>query len=668
MPRLRRTFVVLLLVTATLTLLATPALLFARAGGGQSYSGSHSSGGGGGGGSGHGDGIGWLIFQLVRLCFYYPKVGVPVVVIVILLFVYGSRQGQQSYRTSVIRRARAARDVNREQSIVQMIQARDPAFAAAPFFDRVSTAFDKIQQAWAGQNLTAVRPFISDAVYERFNLQFDEQRFLGYRNRMEQVRVESIDLAHAQSGEHFDHLDVRICATAIDQNVRLADGQILSGSSEPEPFIEIWSFLRRRGAATHPDKPGLMEGNCPNCGGAIDINQNANCKYCGALLRSGQYDWVLAEITQECEWEPRRTTAIPGMQALRQRDSGFNLQELEDKASVIFWRKNTAERLFDVKSLRKSALPDFCDRFQAYLKQHLATDRTWYGDCAVGSVDVRGLLPATSNQPLTTNNSPGFDRALLEIRWSGTRFTLAPSGVPQRHEQSAVARTLLVLARKSGVTSNPDKSISSAHCPGCGAPDSGSTAGVCEFCGATLNDGSTTWALEDAMAINHPRAQSLLARLESSPQTEEAPEIDVPPPPPSVPSAAGVLAWMVKMTLADGHLDARERQLLASTAAHYNVPPDRLDQMIAAAQTNSLDVPAPADREEAQGQLHAIARVALADGRITREENALLRSAAGRLGLSDYDLSQLLKRVQRELYTDARQTLRAARNGGNGRT
>ena len=23
-----------------------------------------------------------------------------------------------------------------------------------------------------------------------------------------------------------------------------------------------------------------------------------------AILRSGQYDWVLAEITQECEWQP----------------------------------------------------------------------------------------------------------------------------------------------------------------------------------------------------------------------------------------------------------------------------------------------------------------------------------------------------------------------------
>src|SRR5438067_7589547 len=52
---------------AFLLVILLPALLYARAGGGQSYSGGggHSSGGGGGGG---GSGIGWLIWELIRLC------------------------------------------------------------------------------------------------------------------------------------------------------------------------------------------------------------------------------------------------------------------------------------------------------------------------------------------------------------------------------------------------------------------------------------------------------------------------------------------------------------------------------------------------------------------------------------------------------------------------
>ena len=33
------------------------------------------------------------------------------------------------------------------------------------------------------------------------------------------------------------------------------------------------------------------------------MNQSANCTHCQALLRSGEYDWVLTEITQESEWQ-----------------------------------------------------------------------------------------------------------------------------------------------------------------------------------------------------------------------------------------------------------------------------------------------------------------------------------------------------------------------------
>src|SRR5439155_68413 len=79
-----------------------------------------------------------------------------------------------------------------------------------------------------------------------------------------------------KSDHLFDTLAVRIAARASDFNVSLRDGSAISGSDDSGPFAEIWSFLRRRGTQTL-DKAGLIEGNCPNCGAAIEMNQNANC-------------------------------------------------------------------------------------------------------------------------------------------------------------------------------------------------------------------------------------------------------------------------------------------------------------------------------------------------------------------------------------------------------
>ena len=61
----------------------------------------------------------------------------------------------------------------------------------------------------------------------------------------------------------------------------------------PESFVEIWSFIRRRGVTSTPGDRGLFEGNCPNCGASLELNQLGACASCEAVLRNGEYDWVL---------------------------------------------------------------------------------------------------------------------------------------------------------------------------------------------------------------------------------------------------------------------------------------------------------------------------------------------------------------------------------------
>jgi len=662
-------------------LLALPADLLARAGGGEGYSGGRRGGGGSGGGGGDGGFVIYLIVRLFELCFYYPAVGVPILLIVLACVGYVWFKGRDTYQSSVIRRATADRDVRRQPSIAAEVRGRDPQFDPEVFLGRVREAFLKIQQAWAGQDLSAVRPFISDAVHERFGLQFEEQKALGYRNRMDRVTVQRATLAEARSDALFDELAVRIQASAVDQKVRLADGGVVSGSASPQTFVEVWSFLRRRGATSHPEKPGLMEGCCPNCGAAVAMNQSANCQYCGALLRSGLYDWVLVEITQEYEWERRDRASAPGVDAVRARDPEFNPQELEDRASVVFWRRTAAERVNSVKPIRKVATDAFADAFERRTRATAGNPRTYHGECAVGAVNLLGVLPAGDGDGAVPDD--GQDRALVEVRWSGWRFTAFPDGrPPARGEQSAVVHSLLVLARRADARSNPDQSVASAHCPTCGAPEAGGTDGACQYCGTVLNDGRRWWSLEEETTLSSPRGQSLVAPLGAQASAGYAAADDgdghlapaAPPPagwgPPRELPGQSVVAWMVKMTLADGRVDDRERALLTSAAKRYRVPAERVDAMIAAAAAGELNLPEPADADEARRHLANMARAALADGTLSGDEYALLRTSGQRLGLSDHDVKQLLRRTKAEMFAEARGENRAARaavrNGSGG--
>ena len=54
------------------------------------------------------------------------------------------------------------------------------------------------------------------------------------------------------------------------------------------------------------------------------MNQNANFAHCGAMLRSGQYDWVLAEITQDSEWVASQRTDLASVRSDDRARSGVS--------------------------------------------------------------------------------------------------------------------------------------------------------------------------------------------------------------------------------------------------------------------------------------------------------------------------------------------------------
>lgn len=634
-------------IVFVVSLLICAAVALGRAGGGGGYHGGggsrggggfHSSGGGGGGfhyggrGGGGGSGSGGPN----GTAFFF------VIIVIVLILVILTKLNENAQAARIVR-GRMLQEASDAEAMLRRLREADPAFDEQVFYRRVTIAFLKIQNAWSQQDLQTVRAFISDAVYERFNIQFDEQRLLGYRNAMGNINVRNVRIAQVRSDHFFDELSVRIDASAADYKVSLVNGSRLHGSDDSGPFTEIWSFLRRRGTQTVPRKDGLIEDCCPNCGASIAINRNANCAHCGAMLRSGQYDWVLAEITQECEWVASSRTDMESVNALIARDPDFNLQDLEDRASVIFWRKNAAQRLGDVSPLRKVASTEFIAAFEPQLRGNADGVRQYFGEVAVGSVDTLGLYADGE-----------WDRALVEVRWEGSSFLLAKGAeIPQNMGRGSIARTVLELSRRADVKSDPGKAISSAHCPNCGAPESGksdSLTGACEFCGVIMNDGAHTWILT---AIRSPE--------EARRMLQNAPRVGRMPP-----ATADVLAWLIKMALADGRIDHTETDMIFRVAQRHGVPVSRLETMLSAARSGNIDLPVPTERKEVQQWVELMTRAALADGKLLREEYNLLQTAGQRAGLVEWDIRQIVKRIREDVYASAKSALRENHNGNNG--
>jgi hypothetical protein len=624
---------------------------FARAGGGEDFGGGGDGGGGGGfGGGGGGGGGGGLIYLVIDLLINYPAIGIPVLLCVVVFFFLSSHSGVNAYQSSVIRRGGDVIDTNSKLAVIGELRQHDPNFDEAAFCNRVRDAFMKIQQAWCAQNLDAVQIFISDGVAERFALQFLEQKQSGYRDHMEQIGIDDVRIADINCAGVFDEIAARISARSADYHVSLANNQRMGGSGVVEPFVEIWSFLRRRGVLTDVTKSGLIEGHCPNCGAAVTMNETGKCPNCKSLLRSGQYDWILTEITQESEWDPNQRHQVPGLEEFRQRDPGFDPEILEDRTSVIFWRKAAADRAGKIDPLRKVAAEEFCKAYQPLLQPTPSGQRLFAGECAVGGVTTLAIRQADDPSQL--------DQALVQVRWSGSKMMAAADGPPRNLGDKIIHTSNFLLGRKSGVKTDAEKGLASGHCPNCGAPESSAVDNACEFCGTVLNDGSTGWIL---LRIGSPGDQVSQSLLQSARAGGEG----LPPLPLTAPaghgSPSGLLAWAVQTAASSGGIDQSDRKLFADFAASVGVSNEDLNAMIDAAERGNLTVPQPASAQEASAWMTAIAKVALEDGTLDQSEYTLLRALGAKVGMGDEDIRLLLRRVQSDHYAAASQALRASK-------
>jgi len=293
------------LVVCVTCLLAMNGWAFARPGGGGSYHGGGSTGGSTGGGS-HpvyvspgttSPGGGGSLGPLGTLVFL-GVIGVVVVIIVVARSRQRNAPRTDQYDATAGFRTSAS---------LAALQARDPLLTEQSLVDHVRPMADQLRNAWCAGNMLPARPFVSDGVYSRFQVQLALMRQENRRNVMGDAQVLFTTIEAVEDVAPLDVVHVRLTGQARDTEVPCdANAQQIQaalGRTNVEAYTEIWTLVRCTGAQTKSGDAQVGTA-CPKCGAPLAGGEMLKCRYCGALVCSGEHDWVLAEITQVVEWRP----------------------------------------------------------------------------------------------------------------------------------------------------------------------------------------------------------------------------------------------------------------------------------------------------------------------------------------------------------------------------
>ncbi len=183
------------------------------------------------------------------------------------------------------------------EAIVAEIHKNDPDFSYEKFIGWVKEVFITLQNAWSSRDFEKCRPFEKEELYAQHTAQIQGYKDRGWINRLDRINVnQSYLFKYTKDGE-YEYLTVYIQSRMSDYIIDEKSGCVIKGDSTKEYEMKyLYTFIRKIGVLTDPAKSNNSVVACPHCGAPTQITSAGKCEYCGFIVTTGEYDWVLSNI------------------------------------------------------------------------------------------------------------------------------------------------------------------------------------------------------------------------------------------------------------------------------------------------------------------------------------------------------------------------------------
>jgi predicted lipid-binding transport protein (Tim44 family) len=474
-----------LALAAPLLLAAADAL--ARGGGGHSYSGGSLSGEGDLGshtiGSG-GGGDGGLVLLVLEILFRHPAIGIPLLVVVGVVFVSMQRAGRlgqgfstgagdalaQTASTQAWQRGRAA------PTGLEQLRQDDPDFSEPLFLDFVSALAARAVAAAGTSRAASLESYVAGP---RALLAFGEG---GWQN----VVVGSVQLRSVL---------VAPGGTRIQAEVALGASSAAGGRW----WRCTWTFGRRAGVRSKG--PGeITRLACPACGAGSERREDGACRYCGQRPAPGEAAWAL-EAVQVLEAEARPPIALGGyaeevgttlptlrsptleadLAALPRAVPGFTWPAARDRFGQVFLKLQQAWSDRELAALRPLTTDAVFSTWRYWVEAYRAAGLR----NRLEHVRVVGIEPArvALDRYYAAVTVRIFASMMDQTVDDGGRVVDGAAAARDFTEYWTFVRTLAA-AKADGVT-----------CAGCGASLPAGQSGQCPYCGSLVGAPAFDWIL-----------------------------------------------------------------------------------------------------------------------------------------------------------------------------
>lgn len=165
-------------------------------------------------------------------------------------------------------------------------------FNEAMFKTKVDNIFVKLYTCIMKGDLTDVRHFISEELYNNYINKINELISHNKRQMYDEINVKNTMIINRKILEDKEIIDVEIVSRYIDYIIDINTGDLISGDDTRR--IERRNILRFEKKLNTKDF-GIVR-KCPGCGASINVNNTGKCEYCDTIFNLDDYDYILVSI------------------------------------------------------------------------------------------------------------------------------------------------------------------------------------------------------------------------------------------------------------------------------------------------------------------------------------------------------------------------------------
>lgn len=467
----------------------------ARVGGGDSYGGgSRSSGGYRSSGSGGGD-AGFLfdiIYLILRLCFRYPIVGIPLLVITIFVVYYYHKKNHRydEYYSSYGTEAHRPVVINRTRDYVEKIVQYDTNFSFPIFKDFVFSLYHSYHENRGANKLESLSAFF-------------DSKYLGKISGIHSVDgviIGNCKIARATINLQAGEMTIEVGFSANYTEVSNKNNSVRYKLSE------TWKL--KKSIKIKSQAPDKMSVNiCPSCGAPISETISGVCQRCNQTNRGGRFQWFVYEMASSKEILNQNSSIESELATTNLVDYGVRLPTIRDPEIGSLVSKNLGK---EYEHLYGRAEKIFLELQKAWTQKNWNLARPFETDTLFhshlfwiedfkrnGQTNFIGNIKIDGIEPVSFFKDQFYASFTFRIFANMIDYTTDKNGNIIRGNRKRPIQFSEYWTFIKGIDSNRKNAKTQEFhlCPSCGAGLKIEMSGVCEYCGTKVTLGQFDWVL-----------------------------------------------------------------------------------------------------------------------------------------------------------------------------